>query len=56
MKINFDEIMNELIKEIDNISIEEYLKYHEDALKMKENYEHMMKCFINESSLIKKEQ
>lgn len=32
-----DKIFKELINEIDNMSIEEYNKYHQEALKMKKS-------------------
>ena len=39
-----NKIMDGLINEIDNMSTEEYLKYHEEAVKMKQSYDNMMKA------------
>ena len=37
-----NKIMDDLINEVDNMSTEEYLKYHEEATKMKQSYDNMM--------------
>ena len=39
-----NKIMDDLINEIDNMSTEEYLKYHKEAVKMKQSYDNMMKA------------
>ena len=39
-----NKIMDDLINEIDNMSTEEYLKYHEEAVKMKQSYDNMMEA------------
>ena len=39
-----NKIMDGLINEIDNMSTEEYLKYHEEAVKMKQSYDNMMEA------------
>lgn len=39
-----DKIFKELINEIDNMSVEEYNKYHQEALKMKKAYNDMIQA------------
>ena len=39
-----DKIFKELINEIDNMSVEEYNKYHQEALKMKKAYDDMIQA------------
>ena len=39
-----NKIFKELINEIDNMSIEEYNKYHQEALKMKKAHDDMIQA------------
>lgn len=42
-----DKIFKELINEIDNMSVEEYNKYHQEALKMKKVHDDMIQALSN---------
>ena len=50
-----NKIMDDLINEIDNMSTEEYLKYHKEAVKMKQSYDNMMKALSSRCAEDQKE-